>query len=326
MQTYTRRDFAKLALSAVPAAGLLSSANPLLGVAPPRKARVHPNSLVKGVQIGINVPYSFGNPAMSGADVLSNCASLDLSAVELRAQPVETYMGAAPELIYQPAKGIKVSHAELEARKATLKSWRSSAPLARAKEFRKMYEDGGVKIEIVKVDNIFKLSDDELDYHFALAKTLGARAISSEISFVDDELKRVGRFADKHEFWVAYHGHTSTTASIWEHAFTLARYHAANVDLGHFVAGSNMSPVPFIKRHHERITHVHLKDRKYREGPNTPFGQGDTPIGEVLRLIRDNRWLMQGTIEFEYKVPEGSDRMREIARAIQYCRDQLNMA
>lgn len=326
MQTYSRRDFAKLALSALPAAGLLSSLAPASAAAAARKPGARPDSLVKGVQLGINVPYSFGNPTMPGADILANCVALNLSAVELRAQPVEIYMGAAPELIFQPAKGIKISHAEIEARKATLKSWRSSAPLARAREFRKLYEKTGVKIDIVKVDNIFKLSDEELDYHFALAKTLGARAISSEISFIDDELKRVGSFADKHKFWVAYHGHTSTTASIWEHAFTLAKFHAANVDLGHFVAGSNMSPVPFIKRHHERITHVHLKDRKYREGPNTPFGQGDTPIGEVLRLIRDNHWPIEGTIEFEYKVPEGSDRMQEIARAIQYCRDQLAMS
>jgi sugar phosphate isomerase/epimerase len=62
------------------------------------------------------------------------------------------------------------------------------------------------------------------------------------------------------------------------------------VDIGHFVAGNNASPVDFIKRHHARITHVHVKDRTKNNGGNTPFGQGDTPIVEVLRLIRDNRW------------------------------------
>ncbi len=320
MPCYTRRDFARFALTALPAAAILPSLASLNAAAP---ARRKPDSKVRGVQIGINVPYSFGDPAMSGADVLANCVALNLSAVELRAQPVETYMGAAPELVLAPVRGVKVAPAEAEARKAAIRAWRSSAPLSLAKEFRRMYESAGVLIEILKVDNIFKLSDDELDYQFALAKAVGARAISSEISFVEDELKRVGAFADKHRFWVAYHGHTSTTASIWEHAFTLAKYNAANVDLGHFVAGNNLSPVPFIKRHHDRITHVHVKDRKYREGPNTEFGKGDTPIGDVLRLIRDNHWEMQATIEFEYKVPEGSDRMKEIAKAIQYCRDQL---
>lgn len=82
---------------------------------------------------------------------------------------------------------------------------------------------------------------------------------------------------------------------------------------------SIMGLIPFSVR----ITHVHVKDRKFHNGPNTPFGQGDTPIKEVLCLIRDNRWNIQGTIEFEYKIPAGSDRMKEIARAIQYCRDAL---
>ena len=79
----------------------------------------------------------------------------------------------------------------------------------------------------------------------------------------------------------------------------------------------------FITKHHDRITHVHVKDRKMHNGPNTPFGEGDTPIAEVLRLIRDNKWSIQATIEFEYKIPPGSDCMTEIARAIRYCREAL---
>jgi sugar phosphate isomerase/epimerase len=54
-----------------------------------------------------------------------------------------------------------------------------------------------------------------------------------------------------------------------------------------------------------------------------PFGKGDTPIKEVLQLIRDNKWKMQATIEFEYPIPQGSDRMTEIAKSIQFCREAL---
>ena len=89
------------------------------------------------------------------------------------------------------------------------------------------------------------------------------------------------------------------------------------------MAGLNTSPVPFLKQHHARITHIHVKDRKMNQGPNTPFGEGDTPIKEVLQVIRDNNWPIQATIEFEYPVPAGSDRMAEIGKCIQYCKDAL---
>jgi len=193
----------------------------------------------------------------------------------------------------------------------------------RVKEFRAKYNAAGMAIEIVKVDGIFGMSNEEIDYEFALAKALGARAISTEISHKEEELKRLGEFADKHQFMVGYHGHATTKPEHWEAGFALAKFNGANVDLGHFVAGNNTSPVPFITKYHDRVTHVHIKDRKFNNGGNTPFGEGDTPIVDVLRLIRDNKWPIQATIEFEYKVPAGSDRMTELAKCIKYCHDAL---
>jgi sugar phosphate isomerase/epimerase len=314
--SHTRREFTKLALAALPGAGLLSAVSRLSAA----EATAKPNSKVAGVQIGLNVPYSFANATMSGDDILKNCVQLGLSGVELRTQPVEAFLGLPVELVGGKKgedKGASATRVE------KLREWRKSVSMDRVKEFRTKYETAGVLIEIVKVDGIFKMSDDELDYAFALAKALGGRAISSEISHTEAELKRVGQFADKHQFMVGYHGHATTKPEDWEKAFALAKYNGANVDLGHFVAGNNTSPVPFIQKYHERVTHVHLKDRKFNNGPNTPFGEGDTPIAEVLRLIRDNKWPIQGTIEFEYKIPAGSDRMTELARAIKFCRDAL---
>ncbi len=63
---------------------------------------------------------------------------------------------------------------------------------------------------------------------------------------------------------------------------------------------------------------MHVKDRKLNNGPNVPFGQGDTPIKEVLQLMRDNKWKFMAAIEFEYPVPEGSDRMAELAKTVEY--------
>jgi sugar phosphate isomerase/epimerase len=319
--SYTRREFGKLALSAIPAANLLPT---LRGNLPPGADK--PNSKVAGVQIGMNVPYNFGNLAMSGDDILTNCVQLGISGIELRSQPVEAFLGLPADLVAPRGggRGTTLTPEQIEDRKNKAKQlaeWRTSISMDRVKVFRENYENAGVLIQIVKFDGVGALSDGELDYSFALAKNLGAKAISCEISLPD--AKRLGPFADKHKMMVGYHGHEQATPEMFEEVMSYAKYNACNVDIGHFIAGNNTSPVPFIKEHHARITHVHIKDMKLNHGPAVPFGTGDTPIREVLDLIRDNKWPMQATIEFEYPVPPDSTRMAEIAKCIQYCRDAL---
>jgi sugar phosphate isomerase/epimerase len=320
MSPQTRRQFVKLALAAIPASGMVGLMSRLRA---DEAAQFPPkvNSKVAGVQIGLNVPYSFADLQMSGPEVLSRCVQLGISGLELRTQPVEAFLGAPPHLI--GPKALVAAAAGSQGVDTQMRNWRLSAPTERIPEFRHTYESAGVLIEIVKVDGIFRMTDGELDYVFELAKALGARAISTEISRQESDLQRLGDFGVKHSLWVAYHGHTAVTPANWERAFVLSPRNAANVDLGHFIAGNNYSPIPFIKEYHERITHIHIKDRKLHMGPNVPFGQGDTPIVECLHLLKDNQWNIQATIEFEYRVPAGSDRMTEIAKCVKYCRDAL---
>ena len=104
--------------------------------------------------------------------------------------------------------------------------------------------------------------------------------------------KRIGGFAEKHKLMVGYHGHANVTGAeafgspqSWEEVMAYSKYNGANVDIGHFIAGNGFSPAEFIKKHHDRITNLHIKDRKKDQGPNVPWGQGDTPIKEILRLM-----------------------------------------
>jgi sugar phosphate isomerase/epimerase len=295
---YTRREIGKFAL-----------ALPLSALAP-RTARAasKPDSKFAGVQLGMNVPYNFGGRDMDPDELLQRCVQLNINALELRSQPVETFLGSPAAL------GRKASADEL-------RKWRAAVPMDRVKAFRKKYEDAGVKIDIVKYDGIYSMSDEELDYCFMLGKTLGAQALSTEIAAQGPE--RIGRFAEKHRMKVGFHGHGATKPADWELVFGQSKYSWANLDLGHFLGGNNTSPIPFLKQYHDRITHVHVKDRKLNDGPNMPFGQGDTPIKEALRLIRDSRWPIDAIIEFEYPVPEGSDRMKELAKCVEYCKDAL---
>jgi sugar phosphate isomerase/epimerase len=328
---YTRRELAKLALSTVPAAYVLRDL-PLLG-------QSKPNSKVRGVQIGMNVPYNFGGRSAPIDEIIQKCVQLGVSGVELRTQPVEADMGLPDSVVTAAAsapggRNAKPQTPEQDAARKTaveeLRKWRLSTSMDKAKAVKKKFDDAGITIEIVKVDNIFNMTDDVVDYEFTLAKTLGARAISTEITHIDPKApppgplpeRRIGTFADKHKLMVGYHGHAETGPKEWKEVFSYARHNGANLDIGHFIVGNKTSPVPFLQEQHERITHIHVKDRTF-DGRNVPFGTGDTPIKEVLQLIRDNKWPIQATIEYEYPVPEGSDRMAELKKCVDYCRNVL---
>ena len=299
--TITRRDLGKLALAAIPAARLLAKQNSDWG----------------GVQVGLNVPYSYGNNNMTADETIAKTVELGLSAVECRTQPIEQCMGS-------PAAG-KTGKAELAAVAADLHKWRLSLGPAQFAAARRKFEDAGIAIQIMKVDWINDADDDTANYCFNLAKALGAHAISCEIPL--SRTKWLGAIAEKQQMMVGYHGHTDIAnpehfgaPASWEKAMSYSPYNGINLDLGHFVAANNVSPIPFLTKYHDRVTHIHVKDRKMHNGPAVPFGEGDVPIREVLRLMEKEKWPFQATIEFEYPIPAGSTRMTEIAKCVGYCK------
>jgi sugar phosphate isomerase/epimerase len=313
--TYTRRDIGRLALAALPAARLMAA---------------KPDSLWSGVQVGINVPYSYGNNNMSADETLNNTLTLGLSAVELRTQPVESFLGAPPAPAAAP-RGAQPTPEQQAARTAAedaLKKWRLSRTAADFQRFRKKYEDAGVLIQILKVDWIQNATDDVADYCFEMAKGLGASALSCEIP--RSKTPWLGAIAAKHRMMVGYHGHESTAdpeafagPESWDMALAASPYNGINLDIGHFVAANNVSPIPFMHKYHDKITHIHVKDMKMNRGGAVAFGTGDVPVKEVLRLMSSEKWKFQAAIEFEYRVPEGSTRMAEIAKCVEYCKAAL---
>jgi sugar phosphate isomerase/epimerase len=330
--TLTRRELGRFVAAGLPALVLVPRAASA-GLA--QGAR--PDSKWAGVQVGMNVPYNFGGRNMPKDEILERCVKLNVSALELRGQPIETFLGVPvmpPAATAGPDEGAAGGLIDLEqevlrdarelARKTfadNLRQWRRSVDLTPLASLRKQYADAGVLIEIVKWDDIAMMADEEIDYCFRVAKALGARAVSTEISAHGP--KRLAPFAEKHWLMAGLHGHATTGAAAFEAAFAAGPYVGANLDIGHWVAGGHGSPLPFLRQHAARITHIHVKDRRLNDGPNTPFGQGDTPIREVLQAMRDNKWTFQATLEFEYTIPAGSDRMTELARALAYCRQCL---
>ena len=192
------------------------------------------------------------------------------------------------------------------------------------KALRKLYNDAGVSIHIVKFGNIGNrgMSDEKIDYYFEAAKALGAKGITRELS--ESAAKRLGPIADKHEIVIGFHNHTQLEPTTYDgDILKHGRHLGINLDIGHYVAGTNHCPIPLIEKFHDRIISLHVKDRKVNNGPNMPFGQGDTPIALILQHMKRNELKFPAAIELEYKVPEGSDALKEVTRCVQFCRQAL---
>jgi sugar phosphate isomerase/epimerase len=212
-----------------------------------------------------------------------------------------------------------------QARAAELKAWRLSVPMDKYKALRKMYNDAGVNIYAFKLEPNPNMSDEEYEYIFHVADTLGANHVTLELSNNLEFTKRIGEFAAKKRMMVAYHAHLQATMSAWDAVLDQSKGNAMNLDCGHFVAGTSESPVPLIQKRYDRIASMHLKDRKKASNgaANLPWGQGETPIKEILMLMRKEKYKFPASIELEYQIPEGSDAVVETSKCVQFCKNAL---
>jgi sugar phosphate isomerase/epimerase len=100
-----------------------------------------------------------------------------------------------------------------------------------------------------------------------------------------------------------------------------------NFDVGHYYSATGLNPCDLIKRLNKRIVSIHIKDKtwagSYKESANLPFGEGQTPVTEILQLIQKEKWPIFCDIELEYKIPEGSDPVKEVIKCVEYCRKAL---
>jgi sugar phosphate isomerase/epimerase len=123
---------------------------------------------------------------------------------------------------------------------------------------------------------------------------------------------------------IGFHNHTQLTPTLYDgDILSYGKYLGINLDIGHYVAGTSQSPLPLIEKHQARILSLHLKDRKKNNGPNMPFGQGETPIAEVLQYMKKSKLTFPADIELEYNVPKDSDAVKEVTKCVQFCKEAL---
>jgi sugar phosphate isomerase/epimerase len=291
------------------------------------------NSDYGGVQIGA-ITYSFRSIREVDA-VLQACVDAGLSSVELMGTGVEAYLGA-PENPLSRRKMRKPDDLSDEKKEALKKyqkdivAWRySDETMDKYVALRKKFNDVGVNVHIYKW--AAGMSDEDLDYSFKVAKTLGAIGITTEIG--EENCTKVGAAAERAGMVALFHNHYQYAEEDFDvdKLLALSPANRLNFDIGHYLGSTGKDPVAFIEKYHTQIASIHLKDKTAKDhevkgNENKPFGQGDTPVNEVLQLIQKNGWPIYCDIELEYKIPAGSDAVKETAICREYCRKALEPA
>jgi sugar phosphate isomerase/epimerase len=286
---YTRRDFGRLMLGAVavPALGRLAG------------------QTVGGVRLGVQT-YSFRQlPRAGGNDhvqvIIDAMKQCGLRECELFAPQVEPQFDAPGG-----AGGRRGGPPEARQKaREDLRAWRTSTPIDHFRGVKQKFDAAGMTIYAYNYSFGADMTDEEIDRGFEMARALGANIITASTRL--DVAQRVVPFAERRQMIVAMHGHSNKTdpnefctPESFAAAMKMSKLFKVNLDIGHFTA-ADFDAVAYIREHHAQITNLHLKDRKKHDGDNLPWGQGETPIREVLLMLQKERWQIPAYIEYEYR-------------------------
>jgi len=294
-----------------------------------------PNSLIKGVQIGVTT-YSYrsmpGHPDL----LLQYCIDSNINAVELKGDEVEAYLGKPLSTIKIPKK-VAGQNAELsDELKAQIKqyqkdvaNWRETISMDKFAALGKKFNAAGVYLFAYKPNCMApENTDGEINYALNASRALGANSVSVELPSDPAHTQRLGDLAKKAKIYIGYHAHLQATETAWDVALAQSPYNSLNLDCGHYMAAGNTkeSLLNLIETKHKRITSMHLKDRKTKAngGKNMPWGEGDTPLKEILTLMKEKKYKMPATIELEYDIPTGSDAVKETKKCRDYAQQLLD--
>jgi sugar phosphate isomerase/epimerase len=206
-----------------------------------------------------------------------------------------------------------------------LRRWRIETPLSHFEGIRRKFDAAGIRIWAYNYSPDVRFTDEEINRGFDIAKALGAEIITASATI--ESAKKIAPFAEKHRMVVAMHNHSNTkdpnefaTPESFAAAQKLSKYFKVNLDIGHFTA-ANYDAVAYLKEHHANITNLHLQDRKKNQGDNTPWGTGDTPIREVLQLLKREKWPIRSYVEYEYRGAAGA--VSEVKACFDYAKQAL---
>ena len=323
-KSISRREF----LGTAAAATLLTTVPFNISYAASPKGK-KPNSKVGGVQLGVTT-YSYGSMPHKVDDVIEYLLYAGVNSIELR-NVAEEDLGI-PSVQRPRSMGQMTEEQRAEMKKAMeaireeQKKWRLSLPMERYVDMRKKFNKAGIEVYIAKFAPS-AWSDEEIDYAYRAAKALGSIGITDELT--EANCQRLGKFAEKHKSLAMFHTH----GQVADPGFSFDKYlgyspaNMLNLDAGHYYGATGLHPNDVIIKYHDRMRSIHIKDKTGPKNatPNTnmQFGQGETPIADVLLLLKKEKWPIRVDVELEYKIPEGSDAAKEVKKCIDYMRNIL---
>jgi len=302
---YTRREFGRLTLGA--------AALPMLGGLA--------DSRVGGVRLGVQT-YSFrALPRAQGSDhvdaIIAAMKECGLSECELFAPQVEPQVDGGGRPGGTPESRQKA--------RESLRAWRIETPIDHFRDVKKKFDAAGMTIHAYNYSFNADMTDAEIDRGFEMTRALGANIITASTNLT--VAKRVVPFAEKHQMMVAMHGHSNRTdpnefctPESFAAAMKMSKQFKVNLDIGHFTA-ADFDAIAYIREHHADITNLHLKDRKKHEGDNVPWGEGETPIREVLLMLKTEKWPIPAYVEYEYRGT--GTPTEEVKKCFQYAKQIL---
>ena len=321
-------------------------------VAAPATAPVSdkPNSNFGGVQIG-TITYSWRDLPGGIENIIKYCKESGISSIELMSNDLEDYLGAPKNPMMAifaamrpptppagapkpaaPAGGFRMPEltpeqkAEIEKYNQDIKAWRLALPMSKVEDARKLFDNAGIGVHIVKFSPA-RWSDEEINYAFKAAKAMGAKGVTEELS--EESVKKLAPFAEKNGMYAIFHNHMqfATPGFTYDTFIPISPAVMFNFDAGHFFGSTGLHPNTIIEKYHDRIFSIHLKDKTgpKTDPPNTNqvWGQGEMPLAEVLNLIKTHKWPIYGDIELEYDVKPWSNSVKEVKICLQYAKEIL---
>ena len=227
-------------------------------------------------------------------------------------------------LLQPPELGAKIQAARdahdpaaTDAAVAELNKWRSSLSASSFRQMREKFAAAGIRLPIFAGTTLTPASTDaDLEHACALTQALGADTLS--VTTGKSVVKRLLPMVDRYNLVLGVQGRPSARATDpdviahpadYEEAISYSPRCAIEIDIGD-ATGAGFDILPFVRKNHARIERIELKDRK-RDNTSVPWGQGDTPLKEVLLYVRDNHLPIRCYIDCDY-APATEQRVASI--------------